>query len=358
MRLKEPGWQRSAAINAIGTAATGIVLVVVIIAKFTEGAWIVITAMPIIVLFFSAVHRHYERVRLALASGRVRFGEFGRNMVVLVLTDLDAAAAEALGYVRSLRPPELRVLYAGDRPREDVEAKWQEMAPGSPLTFLGTHRQVDSIVEIVRSLPREADDFVTVVIPEMFTSRSLFQAITRPVTFRLKLRLLAEPQVVVTDVPVLAEGGRLVGYDGRPLIPEVVEALVFVASVHDATVRALNYALSLNAHTTRAVFLATEPEETPAFLEAWAARGIDIPLDVVEAPFRDLGPPLIDEVRRVTDQPGAVATVVIPEFLVTRWWHRILHNNRALFIKRQLLFEPRVILSSVPYQLGRSDGTR
>jgi hypothetical protein len=45
----------------------------------------------------------------------------------------------------------------------------------------------------------------------------------------------------------------------------------------------------------------------------------------------------------------------MPEFLVTRWWHRLLHNNRALFIKRQLLFEPRVILSSVPYQLRRSD---
>jgi hypothetical protein len=77
-------------------------------------------------------------------------------------------------------------------------------------------------------------------------------------------------------------------------------------------------------------------------------------LDVVEAPFRDLGPPLLEEVRRLTADPGTVAAVVIPEFLVTRWWHRLLHNNRALYIKRQLLFEPRVILSSIPYQLGGS----
>jgi hypothetical protein len=73
----------------------------------------------------------------------------------------------------------------------------------------------------------------------------------------------------------------------------------------------------------------------------------------VEAPFRDLGPPFLDEVRRVTAEPGTVAAVIVPEFLVTRWWHRILHNNRALFIKRILLFEPRVVLTSVPYQLGR-----
>ena len=134
--------------------------------------------------------------------------------------------------------------------------------------------------------------------------------------------------------------------------------LVFVSAAHDAAVRAINYAESINAHDIRAVFLATEPEEVPAMLEGWAERGISVPLDVVEAPFRDLGPPLLEEVRRVTAEPGTVAAVILPEFLVTRWWHRLLHNNRALFIKRVLLFEPRVILSSVPFQLGGSDGSR
>jgi hypothetical protein len=100
--------------------------------------------------------------------------------------------------------------------------------------------------------------------------------------------------------------------------------------------------------------VATEPEEAPAILEKWAARGIGVQLDIVEAPFRDLGPPLMEEVRRVTADPGTVAAVIVPEFLVTRWWHRLLHNNRALFIKRALLFEPRVVLSSVPYQLERA----
>jgi amino acid transporter len=359
IRLKEEGWQRSAIINGIGATATGIVLVIVAITKFRGGAWIVIAAMPVFVSFFLLVHRHYGVVHRELNRGRVRFGEVGTNHTVLVLTAFDAAAAEALGYIRSLRPERFNVLYAGTEPRENAELRWEEMAPGAPPLQFVTHRDpVDGIVQHVRTIERRPNDFITVVVPELFPEPSLLRAVFRPVTFRLKVRLLTVPEVVIADVPVIADAGGPVGVDGRPLIPERVVALVFVASPHDAAVRAINYARSLNAHEVRAVFLASEPEEVPQVLERWAERRIGIQLDVVEAPFRDLGPPLLEEVRRVTGQGDTVAAVVLPEFLVTRWWHRILHNNRALFIKRVLLFEPKVILSSVPFRLGGPDGPR
>ena len=355
LRLREGRWRRGVIINGTGAAATGIVLVVIASTKFVHGAWMVIAAMPFIVGFFWLIHRHYEGVRLELVRGTVPVGSTGANRVLMVVTDPDAAAAEAMGYVRSLRPQWMQILYVGKRPRAEAESQWAQLDPGaSRLTFLDVRPSVQAVIETVRAVPRHPGDFITVVIPELFRKPSLLQALMKPLTFRLKVQLLSEPGVIITDVPVLAEEGKLVGVDGRPLIPERVEALVFVASVHDATVQAVNYAKSLNAHETRAIFLATEPEETPAFLDSWAARGIGIRLDVVEAPFRDLGPPLMDEVRRVTAQRGTVAAVVLPEFLVTRGWHRLLHNNRALFIKRQLLFEPRVILSSVPFQLGGS----
>ena len=355
-REKGAGWRRSAVINGIGALATFIVLIVIASTKFTHGAWMVIAAMPFIVAFFTMIHRHYERVRVELARGEVRFGEIPANRVVFVLSDVDAAASEALGYVLALRPTSLDVVYVGKRPIEDVRGSWRELAPGGPdVRDVRGGDTIDNVVSVIEAIRQDSDEFITVVIPEMFRKRSLLQAALKPVTFRLKVRLLSEPRVVIADVPVLAENGHLVGVDGRPLIPERIVALVFVASVHDATVRALNYAQTLNAHETRAIFLATEPEETPGFLEAWVERGIRVPLDVVEAPFRDLGPPLVEEVRRVTSDPGTVAAVVLPEFLVTRWWHRLLHNNRALFVKRKLLFEPRVILSSVPYQLGKPE---
>jgi amino acid transporter len=351
-RLKEPGWKRGAIINAIGATATGIVLVIVAVTKFRGGAWIVISAMPVIVTFFLLVHRHYATVSRKLGRGALRYGDLGANRVVLVLTDVDAAAAEAFGYIRSFRPASLDVLHVGTTGMSEAERSWRTVVPHGPdLTFLEAPDPIGAVIDHVRRVPRRPEDFVTVVIPELFRNRSLTAAVLRPVTFRLKLRLLREPGVVVTDVPVISDDGELVRVDGRPLIPERVVALVFVAAPHDATVRAVNYARTLDAEETRAVFLATEPEEAPEVLGGWAARRIGVQLDVVEAPFRDLGPPLLEEVRRVTAEPGTVAAVVVPEFLVTRWWHRILHNNRALFIKRALLFEPRVILSSVPFPL-------
>jgi hypothetical protein len=211
---------------------------------------------------------------------------------------------------------------------------------------------VAAVVSFVRGVPREDQDFITVVIPEVFRKRSLLHAIRRPVTFRLKVRLLREPGVVVTDVPVLLQRGELIGVDARPLIPEGVGVLVFVSSPHDAAVRAVNYASSLRAADARAVYVALDEEEVPDITRRWADLGIRMQLDVVEAPFRDLGAPVLEEVRRVTRDPRAVAAVVMPEYVVRRWWHRVLHNNRALFMKRLLLFEPRVILSSVPYPLG------
>ena len=76
-----------------------------------------------------------------------------------------------------------------------------------------------------------------------------------------------------------------------------------------------------------------------------------IPLDIVEAPFRDLTGPMLDEVRRFTSRPGTLVLVVVPELIVSKWRHLLLHNQNALFVKRLFLFEPNVVLSSVPYVL-------
>lgn len=352
--LRERGkkWQRSIAINGTGAVVTGIVLAVVATTKFVHGAWIVIAAVPVLVILLRGVHRHYEHVHSELHRGAINFGEVGSNRVVLVLTDVDAAASEALGYVRSFRPAEVRTIYVGPRPHSEVQILWDGLARSSTrIEFPEGNDRVDAVIDYIRSMPREPGDFVTVVIPELFKRRSLLHAIRRPVTFRLKVRLLRESQVVVTDVPVLSERGQLVGVDARPLPPERTSVLVFISGVHDAAIRALNYARSLRGAETRAVCVALDAQEARDLPEAWVAAGINVQLDIVDAPFRDLGPPVLEEVRRMTRDPEAIAAVILPEYVVRRWWHRILHNQRALFIKRQLLFEPRVVLSSVPYTL-------
>ena len=72
---------------------------------------------------------------------------------------------------------------------------------------------------------------------------------------------------------------------------------------------------------------------------------------MVDAPFRDIKAPLLNEVHRHVARQDTVVTVVLPEFIVRRWWEHLLHNQSGLYIKRFLLFEPGVVVTSVPYRL-------
>ena len=141
------------------------------------------------------------------------------------------------------------------------------------------------------------------------------------------------------------------GVDALPLVPQRTVALVFVSGVHDATVRAVNYARSLNAQETRAVYFALDPKDSGRIAEEWVERGMGIPLEISEAPFRDLAGPIRDEVRRFTARRDTLVAAVMPELIPKKWRHYLLHRQTALFVKRLLLFEERVVLSSVPYLL-------
>jgi hypothetical protein len=82
---------------------------------------------------------------------------------------------------------------------------------------------------------------------------------------------------------------------------------------------------------------------------------VDVPLAIVDASFRDIGGPLLAEVRRLTGRRDTMVNVVLPEFVVERWWEQFLHNQSGLYLKRLLLFEPRVVVTSVPYHLREAD---
>jgi hypothetical protein len=157
----------------------------------------------------------------------------------------------------------------------------------------------------------------------------------------LKLRLLREPGVVVTDLPKLGDDDW---------VPSRAECVVPVAGVHAASLRALVHARSLGIRDTSAIFFSDGDEEAAKIERDRRRFPTGVPLEIVDAPYRDLGPPLLAHLRGITADPEAVAVVVMPE-LVVHGANRRLHNQRALYLKRLLLFEPRVILTSVPFQL-------
>lgn len=351
-------WKHAIVINAIGAATTFVVMLVVTYTKFLHGAWIVIVAMPFIVLMFDRIYKHYGSVRTQLRAGIVEVAQqIPRNHVVLLVTGLHAATSEALGYIRSFRPVDVHAVFlADDRTPATLQADWEAFAPGAPpleLLPAGRGRMLEAMREYLQAIPRDGDDFATVVVPELIETRLSIYLLRKNELVRMKAGLLREPNTVVTDVPVVTEGpgGPPIGVDGKALIPQRTVALVFVSGVHDAAVRAVNYARTLQAADTRAIHFALDPEQTGAIIDEWAALGVPVPLEIVEAPFRDLSGPMLKEVRAVTARPDTVAAVIVPEFIVPKWRHMILHNQNALFVKRLMLYEERAILTSVPFTL-------
>ena len=350
LRLKEPGWRKSAVMNGAGATATGIVTLLVIQAKFVDGAWMVVIAIPALIALFLIINRHYRTVsrRLRAGTAAVRRAPEPTNTTILYVEHLDEATAEATWYARQIAGSKYHPVYVpDDREKPDARGDWQEFSGGgTPIETLERRDGIaDAVLDYVWALPRGDSAFTTVIVPELFERPSLSTAIARRrSTFALKLRLLSEPGVVVTDVPVVLDAEHV-----RPQ-PERAIARVLVSGVQAASLRSIRYTQTLGLDDARAVFFAFDADEAKRIRRDWEREEIDLPLDIAEAPYRDLGDPLQRYLRRLTAEPDVVVSVVMPE-LIFSGWPRLLHNQRALYIKRLLLFEPRVLLSSVPYHV-------
>ncbi|HEY7035948.1 MAG TPA: APC family permease [Thermomicrobiales bacterium] len=210
-RLRESGWQRGLAINLAGATATGVVAIVFGVSNFVRGAWIVIVLIPVVILGFRAVHRHYARVA-------------------------------------------------------------DELADETPLA-------------------------------------------------------------------------------GREVVHTIV---VPIAAVNRVAKQTLSYARSLSDNVT-AVHVTDDEAAIGRMRDAWAKLGTDVPLVIIESPYRALVGPLLAYLDAVDRQrPDDTVTVVLPEFVAGHWWEHLLHNQSALRLKAALLFRPDTVVISVPYHLERS----
>ena len=139
-------------------------------------------------------------------------------------------------------------------------------------------------------------------------------------------------------------------------LPSRNHAIVLVSKIHNPTLRALAYAKATRPHELEALTVAVDDVEAHALQEEWDARGIDVKLRVVASPYREITRPILDYVRSIRkESPRDVVTVFIPEYVVGHWWEQLLHNQSALRLKGRLLYQPGVMVTSVPYQLASSD---
>ena len=354
MRRKEPArWKRRALFNGIGAATTGLVLVVVVTTRWNQGTWIMLIAIPLIVVWLMAVNRHYMSVAEQLRRPEERpIAALGTRVLVLV-EQVDQAAMRALGYARSLRPLEVRAIrIARDEDTTTLEHAWEALGLNIPLDIVrrGKQRTVDAIRSTIAAMNPAEEEFITVVVPEAVTPNKFKHYLARRRLLLLKATLLFEPQVVVTDVTV-PEEQNLEAVTG-PIEPARVLALVPVSGVHNGTLRALDYARALRPTDLTAITFDIEADVTERILLDWAETETEIPIEARSSPFREVTGALQRYAREVRERsPDAVVSIIMPEFIVSRWWHQALHNQTALGIKAAMLFEENVVVTSVPFHL-------
>ncbi|MFR9750300.1 APC family permease [Nocardia sp. 004] len=142
-------------------------------------------------------------------------------------------------------------------------------------------------------------------------------------------------------------------WDG--VLPSRSHSIVLVSRLHLPTRRALAYARATRPDTLEAITVNVDEDDTRALVREWENSDITVPLKVIESPYREITKPVLDYVKRVRkNAPRDVVTVFIPEYVVGHWWEQVLHNQSALRLKGRLLFEPGVMVTSVPWQLSSS----
>jgi amino acid transporter len=215
--LKEPGWRRGAVINAVGAIATGLVLMVVVVSKFTIGAWVPVVVIPLIVMVLLRIRRHYDRVAVQLQIPDGWRPKHRTHTVVVLVGSLNTVTLNALMYARSLSPDRLLAVTVVSEPeqQEKIAAAWERYdVPVELHTLHSPYRELTApVLRFLDELDEEdPDDVITVIIPEFVVSHWYSNVLHNQSALALKARLLYRPNTVVVSVPTrITHDGHLVG---------------------------------------------------------------------------------------------------------------------------------------------------
>jgi len=206
-RLRTTGWQRSLTINAVGALATAVVTLVVTVTRFTQGAWIVTLLIPMTVVVFLAINRHYRNVAEQLSLEN--FGAppaIRRHRVIVPVGGLHRGVVHALHYARSLSPDVTAVL-VDTNPEQTaaVQEKWERWGNGTRLEVLASPYRslIEPLLAYLDRLDaqRQPNDITTIVLPEFIAAHWWENVLHNQTAFLLRLALIFRRGTVVTDVP-------------------------------------------------------------------------------------------------------------------------------------------------------------
>lgn len=200
----------SLVINAIGALVTGIVTIVIVITKFTHGAWMVIIFIPLLIGMMLAVHRHYvvvaEQLRVTNEEARRQLRLIPRRSVAIVpVASLNRASLTALAYARSIAD-DITAIHIATEPEsgEVLQQRWREAGLTIPLVIVDSpYRElIGPLVATIEKLHREKGaPLITVVIPEFVTAHWWERLLHTQTAWRLRRTLAQIPDLAITMVP-------------------------------------------------------------------------------------------------------------------------------------------------------------
>ena len=270
---------------------------------------------PVLVVLFMATRRHYDIVgrRLRRARRPSSRSRCGTGQCCSTSSGSIPRPAPRSGTRRRSRRTDLRAVHVpfeGSDP--GIQARFFRIADGKPhLEVLPAEEDaIDAVLDYIWELPHGESDIVTVVIPELFRRPSLLAAFLRRTTFSLKLRLLSEPGIVITDVPACSTTER----EGAE--PARATCVVPIAGVSAVSLRAVRYAETLGLRDTHALYLAYDDADAARMRRTGCATATGTRSRSPRPRTAISGAPLLAHLPRITADPEAMAVVVMPELVV------------------------------------------
>jgi amino acid transporter len=199
-------WKKSIVINAVGAVATFIVLCVFIATKFIHGAWIVVVVIPLLVLFFRAIHSHYLMVAKQLSTEGLEPLRPIKHTVIVPISGIHRGVVGALQYARSIASDKVQAVYVDfeEEATASLKDKWERWGAGVQLVVLPSpYRELTRpLLRHINRLAREnSNDIITVVLPEFIPAKWWQHILHNQSSLLLKGSLLFKKGVIVTSVP-------------------------------------------------------------------------------------------------------------------------------------------------------------
>jgi amino acid transporter len=202
-KVRTPGWLRRAVVNALGALATAVVFVVVGSMKFSHGAWIIMFVIPLLVVGFRKIGRHYHDLARRLSWKGDTLPSVIKNKALVLVPGVHPGVLAALNYAQMISSDPEALFIQVDPGDPPWLKQWDRWALGIPLTVLRSSPAAltESIIRYTRHLRAEQGlDMVTLVVPELVVPRWRQRLLRSQFGLRLKYALLFEPGIAVANV--------------------------------------------------------------------------------------------------------------------------------------------------------------